>query len=72
MKMIRPFACAQKLGISRTTLHRWKNRPGFPVAFRLGDNSVAFDESEVDQWLASRRRQTETSPSAPDGSERKK
>lgn len=55
MKMIRPLDCAKKIGVSRTTLHRWKKRPGFPVAFRLGDNSVAFDEDEIDQWLASRR-----------------
>ena len=55
MKMIRPLDCAKKIGVSRTTLHRWKKRPGFPVAFRLGDNSVAFDEDEIDLWLASRR-----------------
>ena len=55
MKMIRPLDCAKKIGVSRTTLHRWKKRPGFPVAFRLGDNSVAFEEDEIDQWLASRR-----------------
>ena len=53
--MIRPRECAEKIGVSRTTLHRWRKRPGFPVAFRLGDNSVAFDEYEVDAWLASRR-----------------
>ena len=53
--MIRPRECAEKIGVSRTTLHRWRKRPGFPVAFRLGDNSVAFDEHEVDAWLASRR-----------------
>jgi predicted DNA-binding transcriptional regulator AlpA len=55
MKMLRPLDCAKKIGVSRTTLHRWKKRPGFPVAFRLGDNSVAFDEDEIDRWLASRR-----------------
>lgn len=55
MKMIRPLDLARKLGVSRTTLHRWKKRPGFPVAFVLGENSVAFDEDEVEQWLAARR-----------------
>ena len=53
--MIRPRECAEKIGVSRTTLHRWRKRHGFPIAFRLGDNSVAFDEHEVDAWLASRR-----------------
>jgi predicted DNA-binding transcriptional regulator AlpA len=55
MRMIRPHDCAKKIGVSRTTLHRWKNQPGFPVPFRLGRNTVAFDEDEVDLWLASRR-----------------
>lgn len=55
MKMIRPKNCAHKLGISRTTLHRWQSRPGFPVPFRLGDNCKAFDEDEIDRWLVSRR-----------------
>lgn len=55
MRMIRPLDCAKKIGVSRTTLHRWKNRPGFPHLYRLGQNSVAFDETEIDAWLASRR-----------------
>lgn len=55
MKMLRPIDCARKIGVSRTTLHRWQKRQGFPRAFRLGANSVAFDEAEVDTWLASRR-----------------
>lgn len=55
MRMIRPIDCARKIGVSRTTLHRWKKRPGFPVAFRLGDNSIGFDENEIERWLVSRR-----------------
>lgn len=55
MRMIRPHECARKLAISRATLHRWRRRPGFPLPFRLGDNSVAFDEREIDEWLESRR-----------------
>jgi predicted DNA-binding transcriptional regulator AlpA len=27
----------------------------FPTAFRLGKNSVAFDEFEVRAWLSTRR-----------------
>lgn len=55
MRMLRPIDCARKIGVSRTTLHRWQKRQGFPKAFRLGANTVAFDESEIDTWLASRR-----------------
>lgn len=55
MRMLRPIDCAKKIGISRTTLHRWQKHQGFPRAFRLGANSVGFDEGEIDTWLASRR-----------------
>lgn len=55
MKMLRPAECAKKLGVSRTTLHRWTKEDGFPTAFRLGRNSVGFDEAEIDAWLMSRR-----------------
>ena len=56
MRLLRPAACAEALGVSTTTLWRLtKSDNGFPVAFRLGRNSVAFSEPEVMEWLAARR-----------------
>ena len=55
MKMIRPAKTAAKLDISPTTLWRRTKDPGFPRAYRLGGNVVAFDEAEIDEWIASRR-----------------
>jgi len=55
MRMIRPAKTAVKLAISQTTLWRRQRDPDFPRVYRLGPNVVAFDEDEVDAWIASRR-----------------
>lgn len=41
-------------GISQMTLHRWEKRGHFPKRYKIGPNSVAWKESEVSQWLATR------------------
>jgi prophage regulatory protein len=43
------------LRISRTTLHRLRERGDFPTPIRLGPNSVGFLASDVQAWLESRR-----------------
>ena len=40
----------------RTWLWRRTRAGDFPRAVRLGPNSVAWDEAEIDAWLASRPR----------------
>jgi predicted DNA-binding transcriptional regulator AlpA len=37
-----------------TTLQRWIRFRGFPVPVKLGPNTTAWPESEIDKWLASR------------------
>ncbi len=69
MRMIRPRECAKKLGISRTTLHRWRKQPGFPTQYRLGANSVAYDEWEVEEWLKTRRQTRPPRESLPEAHE---
>lgn len=59
LQLLRPRACAAALGVSVTTLWRWSKSRGFPVAYRLGANSVAFDAGEVRLWLATRRVRTD-------------
>ena len=53
--LIRPGKAAEKLAVSATTLWRYTKNPDFPRAYRIGPNVVAFDEGELDTWLASRR-----------------
>lgn len=42
------------LGVSRTTLWRWRREGMFPQPRRVGPNVVGFLESEVDEWLQDR------------------
>ncbi len=43
-------------GKSKQTIYRWESQGQFPKRVRLGANSVAWLESEVREWLASRQR----------------
>jgi prophage regulatory protein len=50
------FRTLQQRGIipNRVTLKRRIDRDGFPKPIRLGENSVAWIEAEVDAWLQAR------------------
>ncbi len=37
------------------TLRRWIEREGFPAGVKLGPNTRAWSESEIEAWLAERR-----------------
>lgn len=37
---------------NRTTLYRWINERGFPRGIKLGPNTRAWTEDEVEAWLA--------------------
>ena len=37
------------------TLRRWIEREGFPPGVKLGPNTRAWAEGEIDEWLAGRR-----------------
>lgn len=44
----------RKIVSNWVTLARWIDREGFPAGIKLGPNSRAWVESDVDAWLASR------------------
>jgi len=39
---------------NRMTLKRWMEKEGFPLPTQLGPNTVAWCESKIEAWLASR------------------
>ncbi|MBI1189018.1 MAG: AlpA family phage regulatory protein [Alphaproteobacteria bacterium] len=39
---------------NRATLCRWQQRHGFPRPVRLGPNTAAFRESDIEAWLRER------------------
>ncbi|MCA0248814.1 MAG: helix-turn-helix domain-containing protein [Proteobacteria bacterium] len=44
---------ARKLGVTRMTVHRWRNTPGFPNAIKIGGR-IFFDIALVNAWIATR------------------
>jgi prophage regulatory protein len=46
---------AAKIIDNRMTLSRWIKNNGFPRPVKLGPNTVAWPEDEVQAWLESRR-----------------
>jgi predicted DNA-binding transcriptional regulator AlpA len=50
------FTDLQARGIvaNRVTLSRWIRDRGFPAAVKLGPNTAAWRESEVNAWLGAR------------------
>jgi len=56
MRFMRAKALAAMLGVDRSTIWRWAKSSEFPRAYRLGPNTVAWDEAEVHAWIAARAR----------------
>lgn len=56
MKFLR-FSDLKSLGVvgNWVTLRRWIEREGFPPGIKLGPNTRAWEQSEVEAWLAGRR-----------------
>ncbi|ELY2641272.1 AlpA family phage regulatory protein [Cronobacter sakazakii] len=60
VKILRLSAVVEKTGIARSTIYDWINSksprydPSFPKQRRLGQKSVGWMESELDEWLLQR------------------
>ncbi|MEH6371733.1 MULTISPECIES: helix-turn-helix transcriptional regulator [Pectobacterium] len=49
------FAEVQKrTGYSKAWLYRLMNEQRFPAAIKIGPRSIAFIESEIDEWINQR------------------
>ena len=53
-RFLRATDVVRETGLSRTTIWRHVKAKRFPKPRRIGPNSVAWRESEVDAWKASR------------------
>jgi prophage regulatory protein len=54
VKLLRLREVTDKTGFSRSTLYLYINQGKFPKPVSLGENSVAWVESEVDDWIRER------------------
>jgi prophage regulatory protein len=53
-RVIRFPELCKKIGVSRSTIFRWERDKKFPSRFKLGENSIAWLLSDVENWLAMR------------------
>lgn len=55
-KLLRPRQVAEALGVSLATLWRIQKRDAnFPRAFRISAQALAFESTEIADWVESRR-----------------
>ena len=43
-----------RVGVSWITLSRWEKKGAFPKRRRLGTNTIAWIEAEIEEWCANR------------------
>jgi prophage regulatory protein len=55
-RFIRRKAVLAVTGLSNSTLYHFVSRGTFPVPLKLGKRTVAWKESEVQEWMDSRQR----------------
>ncbi len=70
-RYIRRPEVLNKTGLSATSIYNMEKRGEFPQHFMLTPRCAAWDESEVDGWLESRRASPARPAPAPDARLRK-
>lgn len=54
MKVLRIAAVQERTGFSKASIYAYMSRGEFPRPLRIGVKAVAWPESTIDAWLASR------------------
>lgn len=57
-RMLRAGEVLDRTGLSRTTIWRHVRAGTFPAPLQLGENSIGWPESVIEDWLASRQHRT--------------
>ena len=55
-RIIRIPEVLDRVGVGRSTLYEWMAKGDFPASIPLGERSVGFLESDVDEWIEARAR----------------
>ncbi|MEX9815393.1 helix-turn-helix transcriptional regulator [Providencia rettgeri] len=58
--LIRFSEVQKRTGYSKAWLYRLMSQQRFPAAIKIGTRSIAFIESEVDQWIANKIAESRT------------
>ncbi|EMX4958795.1 AlpA family transcriptional regulator [Raoultella planticola] len=54
LSLIRFSEVQRRTGYSKAWLYRLMNERRFPAAIKIGSRSIAFIESEIDDWINQR------------------
>lgn len=57
-RMLRRKAVEEITGFSRASIYRLMKQGKFPHCVRIGENAVAWDEQDIDDWLKARKEST--------------
>lgn len=57
-KLLRRQTVEERTGTSRSFIYQGMQDGTFPLSIRIGPNSVAWLESEIDDWIETRIRDT--------------
>ncbi|MEX9921726.1 helix-turn-helix transcriptional regulator [Proteus mirabilis] len=52
--LIRFSEVQKRTGYSKAWLYRLMSQQRFPAAIKIGTRSIAFIESEIDEWIANK------------------
>ncbi|WP_275076536.1 helix-turn-helix transcriptional regulator [Providencia rettgeri] len=58
--LIRFSEVQKRTGYSKAWLYRLMSQQRFPAAIKIGTRSIAFIESEVDEWIANKIAESRT------------
>ena len=53
-RIMRPKEVCRVIGVSRSTLERWRRSGLFPAPQKLGPQVVGWPQATVDEWLVDR------------------
>ena len=55
-RLIRLKEVQNRVGLGRSTIYRWMDEGKFPKPYSLGGHAVAWLESDIDLWIATKLR----------------
>ena len=53
-RILRPREAAKMIGVTRSTLSRWRDDGKFPDPIRLGPGAIGWRDTTVEEWITDR------------------
>lgn len=55
MRLLRLNDVIERTGLGRATIYLWMQEGKFPQRVKIGSHTVAWKESDIDDWISSRQ-----------------